>query len=135
PNAVDTSKPLAQAQLKLLAPSDSKARDEEAVVGTAGGTGKSKGEIALEIAETLKQENDELRSRLSALEQQLNEMHRLITLKDEQTALLQQPQEQQSATESAEKELPGPEQLTAQATPDQEAESSSPIDTPAQPTP
>jgi pilus assembly protein FimV len=135
PNAVDSSKPLAQAQLKLLAPSDSKARDEEAVVGTAGGTGKSKGEIALEIAETLKQENDELRSRLSALEQQLNEMHRLITLKDEQIALLQQPQEQQSATESAEKELPGPEQLTAQATPDQEAESSSPIDTPAQPTP
>ncbi|CAI8777034.1 pilus assembly protein FimV [Methylocaldum szegediense] len=122
-----------QAQLKLLAPSDHKTKDEEAVVGTAGGTGKSKGEIALEIAETLKQENEELRSRLSALEQQLNEMHRLITLKDEQIALLQQSQEQQPLTEPTGKDVPSPEQLSAQSTPEQKAEPSSPTDAQTQP--
>lgn len=136
PAAAGGSTAATQAQLKLLAPSDSKAKDEEAVVGTAGGAGKSKGEIALEIAETLKQENEELRSRLSALEQQLNEMHRLVTLKDEQIALLQQPQGQQPATESVEKELPNLEQLTAPTTQDQKAEkaadTSSPIETPTQ---
>ncbi len=137
PAATDGSTAATQAQLTLLAPSDSKAKDEEAVVATASEAGKSKGEIALEIAETLKQENEELHSRLSALEQQLNEMHRLITLKDEQIALLQQPHGQQPKTDPAEKELPNLEQLTAPTTQDQEAEkaaaTSSPIETPAQP--
>ncbi len=111
-----------QTQLKLLAASDTKTKDEEAVAGSTDGAGKSKGEIALEIAETLKQENEDLRSRLTQLEQQLTEMHRLLTLKNEQIALLQEPQAQQPSAESAKKEPPNPEQLTAQTTPAPEAQ-------------
>lgn len=122
PDAATGPATATQAQLQLLAPSDTKAKDEEAVAGTADGAGKSKGEIALEIAETVKQENEDLRSRLAQLEQQLTEMHRLLTLKNEQIALLQEPQAQQPSTESPKKEPPKPEQLTAQTTPDQEAQ-------------
>jgi len=108
----------AQGQLKLLAPSDTKG--EEAVAGTTDGAGKSKGDIALEVAETVKQENEDLRSRLTQLEQQLNEMHRLLTLKNEQIATLQVPQAQQPSTASSEKAPSHPEQLAAQTAPDQE---------------
>lgn len=110
-----------QAQLKLLAPSDTKTKDEEAVVGTSGGTAKSKGEVALEVAETLKQENEDLRSRLSDLEQQLSEMHRLLTLKNEQIALLQEPQAQTASAEPAKQGAIDPEQAIEQAILEQEA--------------
>lgn len=123
----------AQSQLKLLAPSDTKAKDEEAVAGSTDGAGKSKGEIALEVAETLKQENEDLRSRLTQLEQQLNEMHRLLTLKSEQIATLQAVQTQQPSPASPEKAPPPPDQepLAAQTAPVQEAQK--PAETPAHP--
>lgn len=110
-----------QAQLKLLAPSDTKTKDEEAVVGASGGTGKSKGEVALEVVETLKQENEDLRSRLADLEQQLAETRRLLTLKNEQIALLQEPQAQQPSAEAATKEAIDPEQAIEQTIQEQEA--------------
>jgi pilus assembly protein FimV len=140
PNSDATAGPTTQptqAQLKLLAPADTKAKDEEAVTGSTDGAGKSKGEIALEIAETVKQENEDLRSRLTQLEQQLSEMHRLLTLKNEQIALLQAPQAQQASTESTKKEPPNPEQLIVQTPPDQEtqkpADTSGPIENPQPP--
>lgn len=71
-------------QLKLLSPQDDK--------GRAGGSrdegGKAKGDIALEVADTVKQENEEIRSRLNELEQQLGAMQRLLSLRDEQIASL-----------------------------------------------
>jgi len=113
-----------QAQLKLLAPSDAptKGKGEEAVATTTDNAGKAKGEIALEVVETVRQENEDLRSRLTQLERQLTEMHRLLTLKNEQIALLQEPQAQQPSTESSKKAPPDPEQLTARTAPIQETQ-------------
>jgi len=72
-------------QLKLLSP-----QDEKGKAGTGRDeSGKSKGDIALEVADTVKQENEEIRSRLNELEQQLTAMQRLLTLKDQQIANLQ----------------------------------------------
>ncbi len=76
-----------EAQLKLLAPPDlqTKARGEIGQDASA----KSKSDTALEVADTVRQENEEIRSRLASLEQQLAVMQRVITLKDEQIATLQ----------------------------------------------
>lgn len=73
-------------QLKLLSPTDAKARAESAASTREG---KAKGELALEVAETVKQENEEFRSRLRDLEQKLGELQRLIVLKDQQISSLQ----------------------------------------------
>lgn len=81
-----------QGQLKLLAASDSKARTENAVPGSKEEGSKTKGDIALEVADTVKQENEEIRSRLAQLEQQLSSMQRMLNLKDEQIATLQAQQ-------------------------------------------
>lgn len=76
-----------QNQLKLLSPAEAKSRAE----GVAAG-GKAKSDLALEVAETVKQENEEFRARLIQLEQKLGDMERLLTLKDEQIASLQAQQ-------------------------------------------
>lgn len=76
-------------QLKLLAPSEAKSKAEGAAAGSEARAAKAKGELALEVAETVKQENEEFRSRLGQLEQKLGELQRLIVLKDEQIASLQ----------------------------------------------
>ncbi|QSA98440.1 FimV family protein [Methylococcus sp. EFPC2] len=78
-----------QGKLKLLAPADSKSRTEAAAPGVREESAKAKGDIALEVADTVKQENEEIRSRLAQLEQQLAGMQRLLSLKDEQIANLQ----------------------------------------------
>jgi len=49
----------------------------------------TKSEIALEVADTVRQENEDIRSRLAELEKQLSTMQRLVTLKDQQLAALQ----------------------------------------------
>jgi pilus assembly protein FimV len=84
-------------QLQLLTPSEPEAKDQQEVSGK-NASSKPKSEIALEVADTVKQENEEIRSRLASLEQQLAMMQRLITLKDEQIAILQAQQGNQAQT-------------------------------------
>lgn len=69
-------------RLRLAAPGDSAAETP----GAGGGKNIEKLRndlsIALESADAARRENEELRSRLSALEGQINSMQRLLTLKD-----------------------------------------------------
>ena len=81
-----------QGQLQLLAPSESKSLAEAATTGKRGKPGKSKEDLALELADTAKQENENYRKRLADLEQQLSSVQRLLILKDEQIASLQSQQ-------------------------------------------
>lgn len=78
-------------QLKLMVPSDAKDSDNEQLgSGPAGeSTEKSKADVAIEMATTVSQENEDLRVRLAELETQLKAVQRLVSLKDEQLAALQ----------------------------------------------
>lgn len=58
-------------------------------VGKAKPGSATKSEIALEVADTVRQENEDIRNRLAELEKQLATMQRLMTLKDQQLAALQ----------------------------------------------
>ena len=80
-----------QGQLQLLAPSEGKSLDESATSGKRVKTkgGKSKEDLALELADTAKQENESFRKRLDDMEKQFSSMQKLLSLKDEQIALLQ----------------------------------------------
>ncbi len=100
--AVKTAKSESTSQLKLAAPSKS---DGRAVVseGEAGTAVATKAERAFEMAETLAQENDDLRSRLGELEKQIASMQSLLTLKDEQLAALQTVQQQPKLAQSPER--------------------------------
>ncbi len=90
-----TGEPSPQGQLKLLAPAESgKSREETANSGARGKSGKSKEDIALEVADTVRQENEEIRKSLADLKEQLSGMQRLLSLKDEQIAALQAQQKQ-----------------------------------------
>lgn len=83
--AAESGETASGSQLRLLSP-----QEEKGKAGTGRDeSGKSKGDIALEVADTVKQENEEIRSRLNELEQQLTAMQRLLTLKDQQIANLQ----------------------------------------------
>jgi pilus assembly protein FimV len=81
-------------QLKLLPEGAAKTRTEDAVSGGETGTGKdrAKTDLALEIAGKIKQENEELKTRLEQFEKQLAEMQRLLTLKNEEISTLQTQQ-------------------------------------------
>lgn len=68
-------------RLRLLAPGS------KGQAGSAGG----KEDIALEVAESLRQENEEIRARLGALEQQLSTLQKLLELKEHQIAAMQPP--------------------------------------------
>lgn len=94
-----------QAQLKLEAPSDSKTSAESAVADSTVDTSKTKSDIALEVADTVKQENAEIRSRLAELEQQLSSMQRILSLKDAEIASLVQSREPQHVPQAT---PPGP---------------------------
>jgi len=81
-----------QANLKLLAPTPAKSKEETA--GSAA-KGKTKEDQALEAAaQSVRHENEEIRRRLAEFEQQLSGMQRLLTLKDEQIAALQNAQKE-----------------------------------------
>ncbi|MGZ8218230.1 FimV/HubP family polar landmark protein [Methylomagnum sp.] len=99
-----------QNQLKLLAPADTKG---QGTASQAGG-GKGRGDLALEVAETAKQENEELRSRLAQLEQKLSEMQRKLSIKDEEIATLQTQPHGTAATPPP-AELPPPKSAAPQA--------------------
>ncbi|QXP87319.1 FimV/HubP family polar landmark protein [Methylococcus capsulatus] len=66
-------------RLKLLAPGGK---------GQVGGAG-AREDIALELAESLRQENEEIRARLGALEQQLSALQKLLESKEQQIAAMQ----------------------------------------------
>lgn len=104
-----------QGQLKLESPPDSKT--ENTVPGSKEDGSKSKGDIALEVADTVKQENEEIRSRLAQLEQQLSGMQRMLNLKDEQIASLrtQQPAHEELSGETAAANPPVSQQTPATA--------------------
>lgn len=78
-----------ESQLTLLAPSESKSSSEPATTVKKGKTGKSKEDLAIELADAAKQENESFRKRLADLDQQLSAMQRLLASKDEQIAALQ----------------------------------------------
>ena len=75
-----------QGQLKLLAPDEDKSKLGAAVPGAREESGKTKSDIALEVADTVRQENEDIRSRLQGLEKQLADMQRLLQIKDDQLA-------------------------------------------------
>ncbi|MDD5034932.1 MAG: hypothetical protein PHE55_09255, partial [Methylococcaceae bacterium] len=79
-------------QLKLAAPSESKAKAETAAPGVTGA--RNRQDIALEIADTAKQQNEEINKRLDEMEQKLSAMQHLLSLKDEQIATLKSQQKQ-----------------------------------------
>lgn len=89
-------------RLKLMAPDES---------GSQAGSGSSLGAVsgdireelafALEAADISRQENEELRNRLAALEEQLASMQRLITLKDDTLTAMQVSPEELAAAEAS----------------------------------
>ena len=81
--------PETRGQLKLLASAERKPQTVGAPTDKQGKIDKSKEDLALELADTARQENENFRQRLSDLEQQLSAMQKLLVLKDEQVAALQ----------------------------------------------
>ena len=105
-----------QGQLKLLAPEGEKSKLDAAAPGTKDESGKTKSDIALEVADTVRQENEDIRSRLQGLEKRLADMQRLLQIKDDQLAQMK-----------SQGKLPEPEQTTSEAPP-----LSSPVAAPSQ---
>lgn len=79
------------ARLRLVAPGDVSAKSAGAAGGVQAELDKLRSElaIAMESSDTAKRESDELRSRVAALEDQINSLQRLLTLKDESLNELQ----------------------------------------------
>ncbi|PHS72204.1 MAG: pilus assembly protein FimV [Cycloclasticus sp.] len=77
--------------------------------------------LAMEMATTLEQENQEVKSRLSDLETQVEKLQRLLALKDEQLAQLQTAE---PVAASPKPETVAANATAAQSTPDNEEESS-----------
>jgi pilus assembly protein FimV len=79
-------------QLTLITPeediiSDSAGLSEQG--SGAGGNAEASADSSAEVAETARQENEELQKRMLSLEEQVSKMQRLLVLKDEQLAALQ----------------------------------------------
>lgn len=93
-----------QARLQLLSP-DEEARIRSGVgSGTEGAASESLRQqlaIAQETAEATRQENADLRSRLEALEKQLQSVQKLITLRDDTLGALQADAQQAEAPQAA----------------------------------
>jgi len=126
-----------QGQLKLVAPSEGKTKAESAVPETKEDGPKSKGDIALEVADTVKQENEEIRSRLAELEQQLSTMQRMLSLKNEQIATLEAQQKQPAQTGQPAESVPAKSAVAQEPPPQVElpATPELPKETVATPTP
>ncbi|MFT5594396.1 MAG: pilus assembly protein FimV [Oceanicoccus sp.] len=94
--AIQRDNKLSGAQLKLLAGGEATTDNERSASGkvaskTAGDQSKLEKDlsITLENLDKTTRENQELRSRLDSLEEQINTLQRLINLKDEQMVALQ----------------------------------------------
>ncbi len=89
-------------RLKLVAPDDSVSQSGSgSKLGASDGDVRQELAFALESADVSRQENEELRKRLSALEEQLSSMQRLITLKGDTLSAMQLSPEVVAAAESA----------------------------------
>ncbi|VAW89769.1 hypothetical protein MNBD_GAMMA17-2059 [hydrothermal vent metagenome] len=89
-------------RLKLVAPDDSVSQSGSgSKLGASDGDVRQELAFALESADVSRQENEELRKRLSALEEQLSSMQRLITLKGDTLSAMQLSPEIVAAAESA----------------------------------
>ena len=137
----DESGPADAAHIKLVAPNDANASASNSTAqDTVASIDDLQKNLALanEAAESRRQENDELRSRLAELEKQVESMQRLITLKDENLANLQNnvstPKPDEAATPPAPQE-PAPQQAAPSTEPAQPAKpapvAKSATDTPA----
>lgn len=128
-----------QGQLKLVAPTSGKSKDEAASSGGRGKSGGTKEAALAEANETFKQENEEMRKRLADIEQQLAGMQRLLSLKNEEIAALQaqkqgaKPAPEPAPTPSAEQPATGAEssKKTPPVAPEPSKEAARPA--PAQP--
>lgn len=84
--------PQEEDQLTLLTPTD-EATDSSTGLSEqdsgAGGNAEPRVDIAMEMAESVRQENEDIQKRMAALEEQVSTMQRLLVLKDEQLAVLQ----------------------------------------------
>ncbi|MGR9105576.1 MAG: FimV/HubP family polar landmark protein [Gammaproteobacteria bacterium] len=77
-----------EANLKLVSPAlGETVADSSSAAARSGPTAKK--ELATEMLETVKQENEDLRSRLKDAEEQLARMQLMLTLKDKQLSVLQ----------------------------------------------
>ncbi len=122
-------------RLKLVAPA------QTATPGAGGGARQGMDQVrselamALESADAARRENEELRSRLSALEGQINSMQRLLTLKDDTLGNLQPgPGEAETPAAIPGGEVPPAEGLPAETAPEA-AQPSPRAETPVQPEP
>jgi len=106
-------------ELRLMAASDSGAGTSQGDTGTAGaGTGESGAALALanEQLEALTQENKDLKDRLTESESIINDLKRLVSLKDDELASLQNQQAQQEQAEAPateEEQVSGEEETAA----------------------
>jgi len=77
---------------------DTQASDSDGVSKAAG----AKAELAMEIADTVSQENEELRARIEQLEKQLTKMQRMLTIRNEDLATIQADSPEETGIESIE---------------------------------
>jgi pilus assembly protein FimV len=113
-------------RLELLAPENKAAGAATADSGATGAADQTKQlALAKEATEAQRQENADLRSRVSQLQEQIDNMKRLANLKDEQLAALQQQlaaaKGEQPAAEQPAAEQPAGEQPAAAAAPTEPA--------------
>jgi pilus assembly protein FimV len=116
-------------QLTLMTPADEEAASAAGLAdqdsGAGGNSAASVADKAIEISETVRQENEDIQKRMAALEEQVSTMQRLLVLKDEQLATLQgnqisetlasdkvasEPVEETEATADIVAEVPGADQ-------------------------
>jgi len=87
-------------QLTLMSPTDEEALSASGLAdqdsGAGGNSAASVADKAIEISETVRQENEDIQKRMAALEEQVSTMQRLLVLKDEQLAALQDNQESEA---------------------------------------
>ena len=98
-------------RLRLVSPGDASAESASAAGSVQGELDKLRGElaIAMESSDTAKRESEEMRSRVAALENQINSLQRLLTLKDEALNDLQQRSGMTAAQPQAETSAPAME--------------------------
>lgn len=115
PATTSTGEMSSGAKLKLVAPvigEDASAARSSQSMGTQAELDSLREElaIALESSDVTRQENDELRARITAMEEQLASMQRLVTLKDDTMAAIQggmeQPDSEIQAMDSIEEAVP-----------------------------
>ncbi|MEN8259153.1 MAG: FimV/HubP family polar landmark protein [Pseudomonadota bacterium] len=97
-----------ESQLKLLSPTETAVTEGEIVATESRAASGAQADLAMEMAETVSQENEDLRSRVEELEQQLKVLQSMLTVSDVQLSELQRlakPVEDRKEIEAATKVL------------------------------